>query len=118
MADEVSRTDVIVLLGMPVITLVDTRQQAYAVGGDDELVGLRKQGVARALGKRPGNRILDIEVQGDAQVGVKMPLNVEIRAVRDGQVDIAHRDPAKQVGSLGVGVLGPCQLGVFCAERL
>ncbi len=95
-ADEIARADVVVFLGMAVVAIVHARQHAGAVGGNDELVGTGQQRVARALREGPRKRVIDEQVQRDPEVGIEVPLDIEIRAVCDSEVDPALCHPGQE----------------------
>ncbi|MDZ7643251.1 MAG: hypothetical protein U5K76_02835 [Woeseiaceae bacterium] len=102
---------------MAVIAVIDLRERARAAGVDQVVVGALQQAVAVGLAKGPGDRVVQLEVERDTQVRVEMTLDVERRAVRDRQVDLAQGDLLQQVTDLEIGVLGPLDLRVHGGKR-
>ena len=117
MADEVARADVVEFLRVAEIAIVHLAQQAGAIRGDKEVVGPSEQRVAAAFREGPCNRVVDLEVEGDTQVGIEMPLDFEVGAVRNRHVDFAGRNLRQQIGDFDVGVLGPGQRRITFLDR-
>ena len=116
-ANEISRADIVEFLRVAVVAIVHSGQKAAAVRSNQKIVSAPQQTVARALWKCPRDRIVDLEIECDAEIGIEMPLNVELGTVRDGEVQVAECHPGQQVGDFGVGILDPLQCGINQLQR-
>ena len=107
MADKVSRADIVELLRVPVVAIVNAVQRTVSLLLDQVIVRFRKQAVAAVFRKRPGQRVAHLELQRNAQVRLKIAMDVELGAVGDRVVDLVGSDFTEQGRDFGICVLGP-----------
>ncbi len=66
--------------------------------------------------QRPGDRLGFRQLEGRAQVRVKVPAERELDRIRDRDVGLAERDALEQVERIGCADLGPRRSGACCAR--
>ena len=90
--NEIACANVIEFLGVSVIAFVNLCEKPLPIGIDQKFVGTREQTVATLLVKRPGNRIAELQLERNAQIGIKIPLNIKIGAVSDREIKFLRSD--------------------------
>ena len=94
---------------------MNLRQQAAAIRGNQEFVGPSQKAVARIPGECPRKWFIDPQIERHAQVGVEMPLDAEVSAVRNREVEFAGSDLCHQVCYFDVRILLPLEFGIVLA---
>ena len=106
MTNKSACTDVVEFLGVAEITVIDLCEKAAAIRTDDVRIRPLEQTAIAIIGKCPGNRVCNLEIERDSQVRIKVTLNAEFRAVGDSEIDFAKRHLLQQFRYFIVGILG------------
>ena len=110
--DESPRADVVELFCMPEITIGHLCNESAAIGLDDEIVGSFQETAVVILGKRPGNRVRNFEVECYAEIRIEVPLNIELCAVSNRKINFTQRHFLQKVCDFVVRILGPRQFRI------
>jgi hypothetical protein len=115
--NEVARADVVEFVGVAVVTILDLRKRAVTFSIDQEFVSARQQRVAVAAGERPGQGVADLEIKRDPEIGIEVPLDVELGAVGDRKFNPAVGHLLDQASDFDIGIFDPAQIGIDFAQR-